>query len=105
MKTLFLSLTFLISFNYHSQSTWKKNELEVIYKFGLDTNDHRGVILNTLNSNQNIDNVQKIEFFFQSNDKKDLTEINLIFDEKIKSYFYRPIDIHDLVKLYLTVKK
>jgi hypothetical protein len=73
--------------------------------FGLDSTDHRGVILISSLQNDAPDLASAVDGVFTSTSKKDLTEIPVKNEEYLQPYFGQPLDIHQLVKLYLTQTK
>jgi len=87
-----------------SQSQWKIDELDVISQYGLDTNDHRGLVLvqdvNALSTAKEV-----LTNFLNATTKMDLIEIKTPFIPEFKSYFNRPLDIHEVIELYLKLTK
>lgn len=73
--------------------------------FGLDSTDHRGVIFLPSQQNDAPSMATAINQFFTTISKKDLTEIPVKNEEYLQPYYGQPMDIHRVIKLYLTQSK
>jgi hypothetical protein len=104
MKNHLLVLVLIFYFNAQAQMKWKKDELNVLQTFELDTTDHRGFILKPI-ENTSISSKAIIEDFLASTEKKDITEISLPIEMSLKIYFSRPLDLHELIEFYLKLSK
>lgn len=104
MKNIFAAgFCLVFSFFCFSQEEWKPEELEVLNRFGLDTNDPRGIIFHSDNDciDGKYQNVKvALEAFLNASLKKDLTEYCII-DMKKDEPVETPLDIHRIIKLYL----
>lgn len=95
---------FFVSINF-AQSNWSEKEKQVAIKFGLDTSDHRGAILKSEKNLVSISETDLIENFFISLEKQDIVEIQFPVNDSIKEFLNRPLDIHELVMLYIKLSK
>lgn len=77
----------------------------MLESFGLDSMDHRGVIFVPSQQNDASSMATALNQFFTTISKKDLTEITVKNEEFLQPYFGQPLDIHQVVRLYLTQKK
>jgi len=105
MRNLLLSFSLIYAQFLFSQESWTKEELKVLETFGLDSMDHRGVIFLPSQQNDAASMATAIHQFFTTISKKDLTEIPVKNEEFLQPYFGQPLDIHQVVKLYLTQSK
>lgn len=105
MRNLLLSFSLLCAQFLLSQESWTKEELTVLETFGLDSTDHRGVIFLPSQQDDVPSMAVAINQFFTTSSKKDLTEIPVKNEEFLQPYFGQPLDIHQVVKLYLTQSK
>lgn len=92
----------ITSFCY-SQEEWKSEELEILNQFGLEKNDPRGIIL--YSGSECVDgeysNIESaIETFLNSSLKKDISEY-CVPGIKQEELIGIPLDIHQIVKLFL----
>lgn len=93
----------MFSFLGFGQEGWKPEELEVLNRFGLDTNDPRGIIFHSYDEcvdGKFQDIKGAIETFLNTTLKKDLSEYCII-DMKKEELVDTPLDIHQIIKLYL----
>lgn len=103
----FLIATFLIlSANVYSQE-WTTDELFVLEYFGLSKDDHRGIIFQPLGEEgclqSHSNSKDAFTSFFTTTIKRDITIYCLDTNEEIK--YYEVIDLHQMVKIYLTTNK
>jgi len=105
MRNLLLYLSLLCAQFLFSQDSWTNEELKALEIFGLDSMDHRGVVFVPLQQTDAPSMATAINQFFTTISKKDLTEIPVKNEEFLQPYFGQPMDIHQVVKLYLTLSK
>ncbi len=104
MRCLFIILFTLFALPLFSQNQWKKEEIAVLNAYGLDTLDHRGVILHVDVQSDLMIN-EALLSFFKADVKKDMSEFWVSFDDRSKPYLEKPLDIHNIVQLYLNISK
>lgn len=105
--TLFFALVALSSYSLNSQTNhqiWNLEQENVLKKFQLTKNDHRGIILSSsLNSEckESINITDAIERFLNSRMASDLTEFCVKnSDTNIEIFLNRPLDIYEITKLF-----
>lgn len=104
MKNIILAGFCLILSSFcFSQDLWKSEEIEVLNRFGLDKNDPRGIIFYSNGDcvDGNFPEIKSaVEAFLQGSIKKDLSNYCII-ELKQKELIGIPLDIHQIVQLYL----
>jgi hypothetical protein len=104
MRVVIFYLFTLLSASIFGQDNWKQEELDVLERYGLETNDPRGIVLNPSGSDcpdgAYPDIKSAIETFFTATLKKDLSTF-CIAGLKEELIVGEPLDIHRIVQLYL----
>lgn len=106
----FIGVLFFISISFFSvcqEKSWTQEELNVLEKYGLDKQDHRGVEIVYEGCESYFDSeILGFEAFYSSSDrKKDITKIC------VKDNGVRLVDngtllsVHESISLYLLFKK
>ena len=103
MKLYILIFFLVMEYTCFSQSHWSSKEIEILNKYSLDSNDHRGVILKGSENAPLLKTV--IEAFFSMSSKSDLTELLVRLDKNRDDYLDKPLDIHQLITLYIIIRE
>lgn len=101
MKYLLLLMLACSAFSAYSQKEeWTKYQTEILEKFGLNKDDHRGVILQS-QGNSEISIKTALESFFTSESLSDIKTYEVIPSPNNEAYLNRPLSIFEITKLYL----
>lgn len=105
VKKLFIAATFVfISICANAQSSWTEEEVNVLNEFGLDSTDHRGIIIkHNISCDKTL--VISIKEFFYSSEKLDVTTIYVSSKYENQVFLNQILDMHQLIQLYLTESK
>lgn len=90
-----------------SQDNWSAAQNELINKFGISQDDHRGVTI-FVDDNQHCELTYKtieeaIIGFLGSDEKKDLVSICILDNSTLKSISGRTLDLFQLTNLYFGI--
>ena len=104
MKYLLLLMLACSAFSAYSQKEeWTKAQTEILEKFGLNKDDHRGVILQSQdNSETSIKTA--LESFFISESLSDMKTYEVIPSLNHEAYLNRPLSTFEITKLYSRLK-
>lgn len=107
MKNLIL-LTFIVISNIcYGQNSWTTEQIQVLDKYGLNENDHRGVIFYISDKEQSQYPTlnDAILAFFNSKSVLDISRIYVNNLQGFDSIEGKTLDIHLLVDAYLQLNK
>lgn len=101
---LFFLLSGTICF---SQDSWSAEQIELISKFGISKDDHRGVTI-FIDDNQQCELKYKtiqdaVNGFLGSNVKKDIVTICILDNSNLTSISGRTLDLFQLTNLYFGI--
>lgn len=109
-KPLFTLMVFTImSFGALCQDVnWTNEHVEILNKYGLEQNDHRGIILyfqEDLPCDQKAITVNEaIEEFLSAQSKKDIYTFCISNDPEMNKYNGQPLDLYQIVSLFIAKK-
>lgn len=108
MQKFIFAITTIALFSLNSLSQdvdWTEQHLEIINKYGLEKNDHRGIVFifqQEISCDTEYSTVHlAIEAYLESISKKDLTSYCITDDEKFINYNGQPLDLFQIVSIYL----
>lgn len=100
---IFRMLFVLMITSFHLKSnaqTWGNKELAVVKKYGLDTNEIRGIEI-TVKDDSKISFELVFSDYFLGGNKRDFLKYELPLDERYINYYNRPLALFDIVELYI----
>lgn len=104
MQKILLLFFLLLGTICFSQDKWSAEQIELISKFGISQDDHRGVTIFIENNQQcelTFNTIQDaVNGFLGSNVKKDIVTICILDNSTLKSISGRTLDLHQLTNLY-----
>jgi hypothetical protein len=87
---------------------WTAGHIEILNKYGLEQNDHRGIILyfqEDVLCDQKVMTVDEaIEQFLSTQSKKDIYTFCISADPEMNKYNGQPLDLYQIVSLFIEKK-